>query len=111
MNEAEAIRDLLKEWVSDQQPRRSGSLLPPNPYATVPVPMPAKLRHRKGEMKIEIERIANGWLITGAGSPSPGDPLLQCGPNGRHFADTPEAICGMIAEWVLAECKRQEEPR
>lgn len=62
-------------------------------------------------MKIEIERIANGWLVTGASNPSPGDPLAQRGVNGRHFADTPEAICGMIAEWVLDECKRQEEPR
>lgn len=53
-----------------------------------------------GEMKIEIEHIVNGWLVTAT--------TLQHGPNGRHFADTPEAICGMIAEWVLAECKRQE---
>jgi hypothetical protein len=28
----------------------------------------------------------------------------------KTFYDVPEAICGATAEWVLAECKRQEEP-
>ena len=61
-----------------------------------------------GTMKVEIERINNGWLVSANVNPSANDPLGQRGPGGKNFADTPEAICGMIAEWVLSECKRQE---
>ncbi len=52
-------------------------------------------------MKIEISRINNGWLVSFGPQPSASDPLAQRGPQGQTFADTREAICGLIAEQVL----------
>ena len=46
-------------------------------------------------MNLNIEKITNGYLVTINGK--------------KTFYDVPEAICGATAEWVLAECKRQDE--
>lgn len=40
--------------------------------------------------------------------PNEADPLNQRGHE-RTFADTPEVICGIVADWVLRECERQEQ--
>lgn len=52
-------------------------------------------------MKIEIQGINNGWLLSFGSQPSPDDPLAQRGPRGQTFYDTREALCGAIAEQVL----------
>lgn len=52
-------------------------------------------------MKIEIIQINNGWTVEFGPQPSAGDPLGQRGLRGQTFADTREAICGLIAEQVL----------
>ncbi len=59
-------------------------------------------------MKIEIERINNGWLVSFATGPSASDPLAQRGPRGQTFHDTRESLCGAIAEQVLALPDGQE---
>lgn len=46
-------------------------------------------------MNINIEKIANGYVITIDGT--------------RTFCDVPEAICGITSEWVLKECERLEK--
>jgi hypothetical protein len=58
-------------------------------------------------MKIIIEKIANGYLVTCDKGPSEVDPLGHEGHK-RIFCDTPEAICGVTSEWVLKECHRLE---
>lgn len=52
-------------------------------------------------MKIEIRVITNGYLVTAAAGPSADDPLGDCGGFPETFADTREAVCGLIAEQVL----------
>jgi hypothetical protein len=52
-------------------------------------------------MKIEIKVIRNGWLVDFQSLPTSSDPLGQRGPQGVTFADTKEAICGLITEQVL----------
>jgi hypothetical protein len=43
-------------------------------------------------MNLNIEKITNGYIVS-----------LD---EKKTFCDVPEAICGVTAEWVLAECKR-----
>lgn len=45
-------------------------------------------------MKIEIEKLTNGYVVSIDGK--------------RTFCDVPEAICGLTSEAVLAECTRLE---
>lgn len=52
-------------------------------------------------MKIEISVISNGYLVSAAAGPSADDPLGQCNNLPVTFADTREAVCGLIAEQVL----------
>lgn len=48
-------------------------------------------------MNIVIEKISNGYILTLNGL--------------KTFCDVPEAICGLTSEWVLAECRKLEQPR
>lgn len=46
-------------------------------------------------MNIQIEQISNGFIV-----------LLG---NKKIFCDVPEAVCGVLAEWALAECENSKE--
>lgn len=46
-------------------------------------------------MNIDIEKIENGFVVT-IGSV-------------KTFADVPEAVCGILAEWALKLCENMEK--
>lgn len=46
-------------------------------------------------MNISIEKISNGFILT-----------LN---DKRIFCDVPEAVCGELAQWALAECENLKE--
>lgn len=46
-------------------------------------------------MNIDIEKISNGFVLTLNGK--------------RIFCDVPEAVCGELAQWALAECENATE--
>lgn len=46
-------------------------------------------------MNINIEKISNGFIL------ALGDK--------RIFCDVPEAVCGELAQWALAECENVKE--
>ena len=46
-------------------------------------------------MNISIEKISNGFVLTLGGK--------------RGFCDVPEARCGELAQWALAECENATE--
>jgi hypothetical protein len=46
-------------------------------------------------MNINIEKISNGFVLTLGGK--------------RVFCDVPEAVCGELAQWALAECENATE--
>lgn len=46
-------------------------------------------------MNVDIEKISNGFVLTLNGK--------------RIFCDVPEAVCGELAQWALAECENVKE--
>lgn len=46
-------------------------------------------------MNVHIEKISNGFILTLDGK--------------RIFCDVPEAVCGELAQWALAECESAKE--
>lgn len=48
-------------------------------------------------MNVDIRKISNGYI-------------LKLGDK-ETFCDVPEAICGLMAEWIMEECKLLETKR